>query len=96
MGVRYTLVPKRGLFLLFLLALGTVSLVIAQQNQSGPLAVTAAPAGDTPEFRIVKRVDEVNLRFTVTDSHGHFQLTNVPSGMTTVPSPHWEHLSMAA
>jgi VWFA-related protein len=73
MGVRYTLVPKRGLFLLFLLALGTVSLVIAQQNQSGPLAVTAAPASDTPEFRIVKRVDEVNLRFTVTDSHGHFQ-----------------------
>jgi Ca-activated chloride channel family protein len=47
--------------------------VIAQQNQSGPLVATVVAAGETPEFKIVKRVDEVNLRFTVTDSHGHFQ-----------------------
>jgi VWFA-related protein len=69
----YILVRTRGLFLLFLLAVGTASLVVAQQDQRGPLAVSAAPPNDNPEFRIVKRVDEVNLRFTVTDSHGHFQ-----------------------
>jgi VWFA-related protein len=77
MAVGYTLVPGRGLFLLFLLAAGTVNFVIAQQNQ-GPPVLTVAPADDSPEFRMVKRVDEVNLRFTVTDSHGHFlnQLTS--------------------
>ena len=72
MAVGYTLVPGRGLSLLFLLVAGTASFVIAQQNQ-GPLALTATPASESPEFRLVKRVDEVNLRFTVTDSRGHFQ-----------------------
>jgi VWFA-related protein len=35
--------------------------------------MTTAPAYDNADFKFVKRVDEVNLRFTVTDSHGHFQ-----------------------
>ena len=73
MAVGYRLVPGRGLLVLVLLVVGTASCVIAQQNQSGPLAATAPPTFEAPEFRIVKRVDEVNLRFTVTDSHGHFQ-----------------------
>ena len=61
----------RGLFRLVLLAIGTGA--TAQQYQSGLLAVTGAPAYDDVDFKIVKRVDEVNLRFSVTDSHGHFQ-----------------------
>ena len=73
MAVGFRLVPVRGLFLLVLLAIGTGTSATAQQNQSGLLAATTAPAYDNPEFKIVKRVDEVNLRFTVTDSHGHFQ-----------------------
>jgi Ca-activated chloride channel family protein len=73
MAIGYRLVPGRVLLLLVLLVVGTTNVVIAQQNQSGPLVATIVPADDTPEFKIVKRVDEVNLRFTVTDSHGHFQ-----------------------
>ena len=73
MAVGFRLVPRRGLFLLVLLAIGLGTLATAQQDQSGLLAVTTAPAYDNADFKIVKRVDEVNLRFTVTDSHGHFQ-----------------------
>ena len=73
MAIGYRLVPGRVLLLLVLLVVGTTNVVIAQQNQSGPLVATIVPADETPEFKIVKRVDEVNLRFTVTDSHGHFQ-----------------------
>ena len=73
MALQFRLVPGRGLLLLILLVAGTPSCVIAQQNQSSPLALAATSAPETPEFKIVKRVDEVNLRFTVTDSHGHFQ-----------------------
>jgi VWFA-related protein len=73
MLLRYSLVPRHGLSLLVLLAVGTAQPALTQQNQSSPLAVAAAPDDESSEFRIVKRVDEVNLRFTVTDSHGHFQ-----------------------
>jgi VWFA-related protein len=73
MAVGYTLVPGRRLFFLLLLVVGTVSLVVAQQNQSDLLDVSDTNASDSAEFRMVKHVDEVNLRFTVTDSHGHFQ-----------------------
>ena len=73
MAVGYRLVLWPRLFLLVLLSVSTARFVIAQQNQSGTLAAIAVPPDETPEFRIVKRVDEVNLRFTVTDSHGHFQ-----------------------
>jgi len=34
---------------------------------------TNAAASDSADFKIIKRVDEVNLRFTVTDSRGRFQ-----------------------
>jgi len=73
MGLGYSHVLRRGLSLLILLAVGTTHIVLAQQNPSSPLAVAAAPDDESLEFRIVKRVDEVNLRFTVTDSHGRFQ-----------------------
>src|SRR6516162_4664680 len=73
MAVGYTLVTGRRLFFLLLLVVGTVSLVVAQQNQSDLLDVSDTNASDSAEFRMVKHVDEVNLRFTVTDSHGHFQ-----------------------
>lgn len=73
MTVGFRLVPGRGLFLFVLLAIGTGTLAAAQQNQSGLLSVTNAPTYDNADFKFVKRVDEVNLRFTVTDSHGHFQ-----------------------
>jgi VWFA-related protein len=73
MAMGFRLVPERGLFFLVLLTMGAGMLAAAQQNQPGLLAVTTAPAYDDADFRIVTRVDEVNLRFTVTDSHGHFQ-----------------------
>ena len=73
MAVGFRIIPRSGLFLLVLLAIGLGTLATAQQDQSGLLAVTTAPAYDNADFKIVKRVDEVNLRFTVTDSHGHFQ-----------------------
>ena len=73
MAVDFRLVPGRGLLLLILLFVVTPCCVIAQQSQSNPPTPIATPAAETPEFKIVKRVDEVNLRFTVTDSRGHFQ-----------------------
>ena len=73
MAVDFRLVPGRGLLLLILLSVVTPDCVIAQQSESNPPTPIATPAAETPEFKIVKRVDEVNLRFTVTDSRGHFQ-----------------------
>ena len=84
MAVGFRLVPGRGLLLLVLLAIGAGMLATAQQDESDLLAVTTAPAYDNADFRIVTRVDEVNLRFTVTDSHGHFQ--NQLSLLKTVPT----------
>jgi Ca-activated chloride channel homolog len=73
MALEFRLVLRHRLFLLVLLAIGTGTFASAQQDQSSLLAVNTAPGYDNPDFKIVKRVDEVNLRFTVTDSHGHFQ-----------------------
>ena len=73
MAVDFRLVPGRGLLLLILLFVVTPCRVIAQQSQSNPPTPIPALGAETPEFKIVKRVDEVNLRFTVTDSRGHFQ-----------------------
>jgi Ca-activated chloride channel homolog len=73
MAVGFRLVPGRGFIVLVLLVIGTGRFATAQQSQSDLLAVTTAPTSDYADFKIVKRVDEVNLRFTVTDSHGHFQ-----------------------
>ena len=67
MAVDFRLVPGRGLLLLILLFVVTPCCVIAQQSQSNPPTPTATPAAENPEFKIVKRVDEVNLRFTVTE-----------------------------
>jgi Ca-activated chloride channel family protein len=73
MAVGFTLVPARGLLLLVLLAIAAATLAAAQQNQSGLLVLPVTSAHPNADFKIVRRVDEVNLRFTVTDSHGHFQ-----------------------
>lgn len=73
MWLAYSLVLRRGFWLLVLLAVRTAQPALTQQNQSSPLTVAAAPDDESPEFRIVKRVDEVNVRFTVTDSRGRFQ-----------------------
>lgn len=45
----------------------------AQIPAQNLIAVTTTPGPSEPEFKMVKRVDEVNLRFTVTDNGGHLK-----------------------
>lgn len=78
MLVGFRLVSGCGLLLLGLL-LTAESIALGQQNQSSLLATSPVPPSDNADFKIIKRVDEVNLRFTVTDSHGHFQNQLTPA-----------------
>jgi len=78
MVVEFRLVPGCGLLFLGLL-LSDASIARGQQNQSSLLTTSPVLASDNADFKIVKRVDEVNLRFTVTDSHGHFQNQLTPA-----------------
>lgn len=50
-----------------------IGIACAQAPMANLVAVTSTPGSADANFKIIKRVDEVNLRFTVTDGGGHFK-----------------------